>query len=336
MGLRIKKVPFILLIVLIIVSFIGICYNILLYINREKVSEEEVLITIPVGATTQEVGLLLGESEIISSSSGFVLCAKVMGKEKKIKAGRYVLKKGMGIKEVLNILIKGETKKLTVTVPEGLTIDEIAIIVAKQVKIDKEQFIKLAKDKKYTAGKGITGKNLEGFLYPDTYEFNYDVTEKEIIERFVGQFWTVFNDSLKERSEEIGFSVQEVVILASMIEEEAMLDSEKAIISQVYHKRLKLDRALECDATIQYALPSHKSRLLYKDLKIKSPYNTYLHKGLPPGPISNPGESAIIAALYPRDTDYLYYVAKGDGTHIFSRTAKEHMRAIARLHSGNK
>ena len=115
-----------------------------------------------------------------------------------------------------------------------------------------------------------------------------------------------------------------------------MIEKEKPIISQVYHKRLKLGRRLECDATVQYALPKHKSRLLYKDLKVKSPYNTYIHKGLPPGPIASPGKTAIIAALYPSNTEFLYYVAKGDGSHIFSKTAKDHNQTIAKLRRSNR
>jgi len=335
MSFEIKKVPRLLFFFLIFVSLIGICYNFLIFRwSKGEVSEEEVILIIPDGATAKNIGEILEEKEVITSSKRFVILAKLSGKEKNIKAGRYVFRKGMGMREVLKKLVKGETSAMLVTIPEGLTIDEVSVILEKELKIDRKEFLRLANDEKYAAGMGITGKSFEGFLYPNTYEFNYGITEKEVIERLVKEFWKVFNDSLKNRAEEIGFKVYEIVTLASMIEEEAMIEEELPIISQVYHKRLKLDRALECDATVQYALPKHKTRLLYKDLKIKSPYNTYSHKGLPPGPIASPGRSAIIAALYPADTDFLYYVAKGDGSHIFSKTAKEHRKAIVSVRKG--
>ncbi len=334
---KIKKFPKVFLFLLIVVTFTGILYNTIMFITSKKRGPgEEVLLIIPEGASAQRIGELLEENEIITSSKRFIFYAKITEKEKSIKAGRYAFNKGMGVREVLKKLVKGETSALSVAIPEGLRIDEVADILERELEIDKNKFLELSNDGKYAARMGITGKNFEGFLYPNTYEFNYGVTEKEILERLVREFWKVFNDSLKTRAKEIGFTVFEVVTLASMIEEEAMVEEEEPIISQVYHKRLKLDRALECDATVQYALPKHKSRLLYKDLRVKSPYNTYIHKGLPIGPIANPGKSALIAALYPSNTEFLYYVAKGDGSHIFSKTAKEHNQAIAKLRRNNR
>ncbi|MCK4234772.1 endolytic transglycosylase MltG [candidate division WOR-3 bacterium] len=337
MKLKIKKIPKVFIMFLIAVSIAGIFYNTIIFLNSRKfVSDEEIVIVIPEGATAKDIGEMLEEEEVIASSKRFTVFAKMAGKEKNIKAGRYIFHKGMGIRNVLQKLVKGETSALLVTIPEGLTMDGISIILEKELKIDREKFLKLANDKKFAARMGISGKNFEGFLFPNTYEFNHGITEKEVIERLLKEFWKVFNDSAKKRAKKIGFTVCEIVTLASLIEEEAMIDSEHPIISQVYHKRLQLNRALECDATIQYALPKHKSRLLYKDLKIESPYNTYLHKGLPPGPIASPGKSSIIAALYPADTDYLYYVAKGDGSHIFSKTAKGHYKAIESLRRNKK
>jgi len=332
MNSKIKKTPKLLFVLLLIVSFAGILYNAVVFIKYgRKSGGENVTVIVRDGMSARQIGEMLEQKEIVASGKRFVLIAKLTSREKKIKAGRYVFKKTEGARSVLAKLVKGETKTLLVTIPEGLTIKEISVILEKSLGIDGKKFLRLASSKKYAANMGVTGKNLEGFLFPDTYEFNYGVTADEVAERVVKKFWKVFTDSRKIRAEKQGFTVNEIVTLASMIEEEAMLDREKPIISQVYHKRLKLDRALECDATVQYALPKHKSRLLYKDLKVKSPYNTYMHKGLPPGPISNPGKEAIIAALYPAKTNYLYYVAKGDGSHIFSLTAKEHQKAIRML-----
>ncbi|OQX56315.1 MAG: hypothetical protein B5M53_02175 [Candidatus Cloacimonas sp. 4484_209] len=300
MKYKAKKIPTFLILLLVIISIVGIWYNSFNSRRSERnYHPKAVEVIIREGMNAEGVGKVLEEKGIITSSREFVFFAKVMGDEKRIKAGRYTLSENMKTPEVLKKLVKGEISGLAVTIPEGLTINETADILATRLRINKGKFVRLANDEKFAARLGIPGKTTEGFLYPDTYEFNYDVTEEEIIKRLVNRFWKVFNDSLKKRAKEIGFSVYEVVTLASMIEKEAMLGNEKPIISQVYHKRLKLGRALECDATVQYILPKHKARLLYKDLKVKSPYNTYLHKGLPPGPIASPGKSSIIAVLYP-------------------------------------
>jgi UPF0755 protein len=327
-----KRIPRVLLFLLIIISVAGITYNLVHLFQQDKRAEgEEVEIIIPEGANARTVSKLLEEREVITSSKRFIIVAKVTGKEKRIRAGRYLMHKGMGVRLALDTLVKGATKPLRVTIPEGLTLEEISMLLEHSLDIDPVVFLSLAKDEKRARRMGIEQNDFEGFLFPNTYDFNHGVNEAEILERMVKEFWNTFDDSLKERAKEIEFTVYETVILASLIEEEAMLEREYATISQVYHKRLKLERALECDATVQYALPERKERLLYSDLKVDSPYNTYLHKGLPPGPIANPGKSALVAALYPANGDYLYYVARGDGSHIFSKTAKEHYQAIKSL-----
>lgn len=337
MKIRVKKIPRFLIILLVSVTIAGILLVAFAWIaelglSPWRESEGDVIhVVIPQGANAADIGKLLEKEGVISSDKKFVFLTKIKGSEKRIKAGRYEFHKDMAINEVLDKLVKGEIRPVVVTIPEGLTIKEIADIVQDQVDIDGKKFIELAKNSDFAKREGLEGKDFEGFLFPDTYHLKYGVTEKEIVKRLVKEFWSIFDDSLKRRCNKIGFSIQEVVILASLIEEEAMIEEEEPVISQVYHKRLKLNRALECDATIQYALPEHKSRLLYSDLKIKSPYNTYTHRGLPPGPICSPGKTAILAALYPADTDFLYYVAKGDGSHIFSKTAKEHNQAIRML-----
>ncbi len=324
-----------LLFILVVITIAGITYNLVhLFRAGRKVVGEEVEIIIPEGANARSVSELLEGQQVIPSARRFLIAAKITGQEKRIKAGRYVMHKGMGVQAALDKLVKGETKPLRVTVPEGLTVEEIAVLLEQALGIDGSVFLALAKDAKGARSMGIERNGFEGFLFPNTYDFNHGVSEEEVLKRMVKEFWQTFNDSMKQRAEDIGFSVYQTVILASLIEEEAMLEREHATISQVYHKRLKLSKALECDATIQYALGEHKERLLYSDLKIDSPYNTYLHRGLPPGPIANPGRSALIAALSPAESDYLYYVARGDGSHIFSKTAKQHYQAIERVRQG--
>ena len=326
--MNMKRIPKVLLLLLVAVSFVGMVYNVFFFMQtKERVLGEEVEIIIPEGANARAVSRMLEKQNVIPSARKFIIIAKFTGKEKRIKAGRYLFRKGMDERAVLSKLVKGETKPLRVTIPEGLTIEEIAELLSEALEIDGAIFLTFARDRKLARRMGIKRNDFEGFLFPNTYDFNHGVSEKKILERVVKEFWDNFDDSLKQRAREIGFSVYQTVI----IEEEAMLQREHATISQVYHKRLKLGRTLECDATVQYALPEHKPRLLYSDLKVDSPYNTYLYKGLPPGPIANPGRSALIAALYPAESEYLYYVARGDGSHIFSKTAKEHYQAIASL-----
>lgn len=327
-----KRIPKVLLFLLIVVSVAGITYN-LVYLLKggEGVGQEEIEVIVPEGASASTVSRILEEQGVIPSARRFTVIAKLTGNDKRIQAGRYLFRRGMGIRTVLGKLVKGETVPLRVTVPEGLTVEEIAELLSEVLGIDGSVFLSLARDEKRAQRMGIERNDFEGFLFPNTYHFNHGTGEEAVLESMVDEFWKNFDDSLKQRAKEIGFTVYETVILASLIEEEAMLQREHATISQVYHKRLRLGRALECDATVQYALPEHKSRLLYSDLKVDSPYNTYLHKGLPPGPIANPGRSALVAALYPAKSDFLYYVARGDGSHIFSKTAEEHYQAISSL-----
>jgi UPF0755 protein len=178
---------------------------------------------------------------------------------------------------------------------------------------------------------GVQANSLEGYLYPDTYFFTYGVQAPEVLRTLVGHFWKVYNDSLKARTEELGWTVHQVVTLASIVEGEARVDSERALISAVYHNRLKRGMLLQASPTVQFLLPDGPRRLLKRDLEIDSPYNTYRYPGLPPGPINNPGRKSLLAALWPAPVRYLYFVANGDGTHTFSYTLAQHLRAKRKL-----
>ncbi|RKY89252.1 endolytic transglycosylase MltG, partial [candidate division KSB1 bacterium] len=250
---------------------------------------------------------------------------------KKIRAGKFRLSKNLSNYSILLILCKGKPIDEKITIQEGLTSQKICSILKDTLEIDSTKFISLLTDKEFINELGIDADNLEGYLFPETYYFPCGISEKEIIKKMVGEFHKVFNDSLKKRARELNFSVHEIVTLASIIEGEAKIDDERNKISAVFHNRLKRRMRLQADPTIQYIIKDGPRRLLLKDLKIESPYNTYLHRGLPPGPICNPGKKSIIAALYPSCENYLYFVAKGDGSHIFSRTKKEHLKAKRNL-----
>ncbi|HID92624.1 MAG TPA: endolytic transglycosylase MltG [bacterium (Candidatus Stahlbacteria)] len=294
-------------------------------------NKEEIYIEIEKGESLNDIAKKLKDKDIIDNDTLFKLWARITGNSSKLKAGRYAFRKHAGIRTALKTLVEGKSLTIAVTIPEGYTLYEIAELFERKAGIDKDEFLSLAHDTSYIRRLGLRGNSLEGFLYPDTYFIYYGIGPSQVIEVMVRRFFKIFSDEFKQRSHDIGLSMEEVVTLASLIEKEAKLDSEKFIISSVYHNRLKMGRLLECDATIQYILPKRKERLLYKDLKIDSPYNTYLYPGLPPGPICSPGRTAIRAALWPRKTDYLYFVARGDGTHIFSKTLKEHIDAKRRV-----
>lgn len=271
----------------------------------------------------------LYEKRIIKHPFWFKFLAKITGKERKIKAGYYIFEKPVSNWAVLKKLVEGSSIDIKVTIPEGSTICEIAEILKEKIDLDVDKFLSLTKDTLYIKklrdnGFEINSNTLEGYLFPDTYLIPYGEEASEIIFRMVSKFFEIFTDEFKNRAKEINMSINEVVILASLIEKEAVYEDEKPIISDVYHKRLKKNIPLQCDATIQYILPKRKPNLTYSDLKKDSPYNTYLYKGLPPTAIGSPGKSSILAALYPQKTPYWYFVARGDGHHIFSETLKKH------------
>lgn len=273
----------------------------------------------------------LNQAGLTRGGNGIRLISKITGKDRHIQTGRYDFQKGVTPYSVFRKITQGDVTLREVTIPEGLTIKEIAGLLKKGLDIDSAQFVNLATDDKVTKDLGIPADNLEGYLFPDTYRFSWGTTSEEVIHILVEQFQKTFNDTLRKRAEEIGFSLAKVVTLASMIEEEAKDGKERELISAVYHNRLKRGMLLQCDPTVIYALPGLDRPLLLDDLEVDSPYNTYKHPGLPPGPICNPGKASLKAALYPVDVDYLYFVAQGDGTHIFSTTLRQHNNARLKI-----
>ena len=280
------------------------------------------------GLTSKEIGKALESKNLIRSSLFFLLAVKVLGTEERIRAGRYRLPDSESTLSIIDRLIEGGYITQNVTIPEGLTRSAIADILEDKLDLDKERFLKLSDDSTFCSSLGIEAQNLEGYLFPDTYNFDSHSDEEAVLRRMVGRFKDVFVDSLKDRARELGFSTHQIVTLASTIEREAAVSQERAIISAVFHSRLRLKMRLDADVTLEYVLGR---RMTTQDKKLRSPYNTYKYRGLSPGPIANPGKGPILAALYPEDVDYLYFVARGDGTHVFSRTNREHINAKNRI-----
>ena len=298
---------------------------------HEDIAVDPVYIKVRAGATLKMIAETLATNGIISNADDFVFTTKLFRNVKKLRAGGYHLYKGTSSYKAMKLIATGKVSTVTVVIPEGLSSYEIASIFSKKLELDSTKIVNLINDKKIISSAGINANSLEGYLYPDTYAFFWGATEKEAIQTLLNEFQKKFTDSLKQIVMEKGWTVHKILTLASIIEGEAMIDNERPIISAVYHNRLKHGIPLQADPTIQYIIPDGPRRLLKRDLAIDSPYNTYLHPGLPPGPVNNPGINSIRAAIDPADVEYIYFVAKGDGSHIFSRTLKEHLTAKAKF-----
>ncbi|EOD00124.1 endolytic transglycosylase MltG [Caldisalinibacter kiritimatiensis] len=295
----------------------------------------EVTIVIPKGSSTSKIALILKENNLIRNELLFKFLCKVDGIDGKLKAGKYKLDNGMTPKEILNKLVEGGVLKETVkfTIPEGFELREIADRLANQRIVNKEEFLSMCEDISYFSDEFNflnelpNNTTLEGYLFPDTYEVYKDATEEEIIRKMLKRFDEVYNEDIIKKAKQLDMTINEVITLASIIEREAQVDSERPLISAVFHNRLNIGMKLQSCVTVQYALGERKQSLTYDDLEVESKYNTYLYKGLPPGPIASPGAASIEAAVKPADVDYIYFVANGDGTHTFTDNYKEFLKA---------
>ncbi|MBN2407683.1 MAG: endolytic transglycosylase MltG [Elusimicrobia bacterium] len=277
---------------------------------------EKKILEIRPGATAVEVARLLREEGIIKKQGMFLSFIRLAGSAKKIKAGIYSFRTSENYLSIMRKLVRGSGIYIKVTIPEGFTTEQVAErLLEYGVITDSAAFVKKVLD-----------NNLRGYLFPETYYFAPNGSMDGIIHSMTDEFYKVFDDTYKKRAEELGFTVDQAVTLASLVEKEAKVPSERPVISAIFHRRLKTRKYLESCASVQFALGKHKERLRYKDLEVDSPYNTYRRFGLPPTPICNPGRQSIRAALYPAGTDYLYFFAKGDGSHVFSADYESHLR----------
>lgn len=295
-------------------------------------------ITVPRGAGFRAVADTLEARGLISSRAWLRVLASVRGQDRALKPGVYDLPRGSSAWAILDLLTRGEGVTVRVTVPEGLTLDETAALLASRLNLPAESLLAAAAQPGVLARLGPGIPDAEGFLAPETYTLPALVTPGEVIDAMVAQFlagWDpAWDDSLAAR----GLTRLEAVTLASIVEGEARTDAERPVIAGVYLNRLRLGMPLQADPTIQYALQRSRgrrtARVLYKDLEIDSPWNTYRYRGLPPGPINSPGLRSLRAVMEPAEVPYLYFVADGDGKHVFSRSYQEHLRAVAQVRRG--
>jgi len=272
------------------------------------------LVTIEQGMAARRVADLLKIEGLISSKNYFLFLLRLKSAKARIKAGVYEIDSKESTWRIINRLVSGRTKKIKLTIPEGFTARQIGQLIEEKGLGRRKRFLKI-----------VEQRGVEGYLFPETYFVEYDISEEEIIDAMVDQFNKLFTKEMEEKVKKFNFTKRDTVILASMIEKEAARDEERPLISGVFHNRLRKHWYLESCATVQYALGEHKEKLTYEDLKVDSPYNTYNHFGLPPGPICNPGLASIKAALYPAETDLMFFVAEGEGTHGFSKYYGQHL-----------
>jgi len=304
----------------------------ILSVNNREVNSS--VITIEKGMSLNSVSRLLLENEIIINQNIFKLKVITRGLASKIPTGRFLIDGKISDAILIDLIFNKGPIKLKLTIPEGSQSKNLFKDINTLLNTDYD-FNKYFNSTEILEQYNVDASSLEGYLYPDTYYLYHDSSPEEIIDILLSEFWKKFDENLQDRANQLGFSVHEVVTLASIIEGEAMLDSERSTISSVYHNRLKINMKLQADPTIQYIIPGPPKTLSNRDLRIKSDYNTYQNYGLPPGPINNPGIASIKAALYPEDTNFLFFVAQGDGSHAFTTNEKDHEEA-KRIYKINK
>lgn len=294
-------------------------------------ADHTVIVRIPEGSSFNAVLDTLAEAGLIGSRTAFKMLAMSSDADGRIRPGTYKFQEGISAPELLNALVEGRsTVRVKVTFPEGVTLRRVASIASREAGCDSAAIVRLGADRTFLRSIGVNAASAEGYLMPDTYFIYWGEQPQVLLKRMAELHRKFYTAGLRQRAEAIGLTPYEALILASIVEGEAVVDSERPIIAGVYLNRLRRGMKLEADPTIQYLFVNGPKRLLYRDLEIDSPYNTYRNKGLPPTPINNPGRASIRAALYPASHDYLFFVAKADGSgaHTFTRNGREHEQAV--------
>lgn len=268
----------------------------------------------------------LTDREIVTSPWLFSKVGIVIGLDHRVIPGRYDFSRRLSNFDILRKLWRGEIAVMSVTVPEGYSLKQIGDLLHQRCGTSREMFDSLVRDSVYLAGQGVMAGFAEGYLFPETYRFEWGISAREAIEAMIGQLLVRLEESLLARSDTMGYSLHELLTMASIIEREGFFHDEYGTIASVYYNRYRTGMKLQADPTVIYGMGGLDRDLLVKDYQFPSAYNTYLHRGLPPTPICSPGMAAIRAALYPDSTEYLYFVADGRGRHRFNRTYQEHVQ----------
>jgi UPF0755 protein len=292
------------------------------------------LVEIKRGQKLRSIAANLERAEVVRSAAALILYARLTGAASRLQPGDYRFAGQETVGQILGHLVSGESIAITVTIPEGLTVRQIGQRLEMARLVCDWNFVHAARTSRLTRALGLPPPGIEGYLFPATYRFTPTATSDDILAALLGRFFEQISPGVEQRAFRMGLTLQQLVTLASIIEKEAKVPAERPLIAGVFYNRLRLHIPLQSDPTAQYSLDGVTGRAV-DAVHTGSAFNTYNFAGLPPGPIANPGWDSIHAALYPTPTDYLYFVARKDGTHVFSRTLKEHDRAIASLRKVN-
>jgi UPF0755 protein len=294
---------------------------------------DPVRFTVARGSGVSAVADTLAAREIIDWPEIFRLYSRTQGASRSIKPGVYEVRRGTAWGEILRKLVLGDVVTMTVVVPEGWTAAQIGARIAAATGSPPDSVMSYLLSDSVAAALGVPGPTLEGYLYPATYQFPLGTPYEAVARALVNRYLRVWTPEMRARADSLEMSKREVMTLASIVEKEAKRWEERDTIAAVYHNRLRIGMPLQADPTVQYALGEHQTRLLYSHIDdvAENPYNTYTHRGLPPGPIASASEGAIRATLHPADVDFLYFVARRDGSHVFTRSLAEHNAAKARI-----
>lgn len=309
----------------------------LLVSSPAKLPPEERTVLIPRGSSLPAIAKRLHGAGLVKSPWRFLLAARLSGASTKLQAGEYILSTGLSPRQLTQALVEGRTVEVGVTVPEGLTVREVGGILERAGLAEAEEIERLATDGPFLASVGIEASSIEGYLHPETYRFRKGVGARSALAAMVKSTLALFDREALSHAAELGLSLHEVLVLASIVEKETAVEDERPRIAAVFLNRLHRSIPLQADPTIIYALgEAFDGNLTRAHLNLDSPYNTYLHPGLPPTPIANPGRASIEAVLKPADVEDLYFVAKPDGSHHFSSSLRDHQRAVRRYQVGRR
>ena len=302
----------------------------------QKPHGQSTRVIIPRGATFANAADSLSKANLVGWKKVFRLYARVTGGDRNIKPGTYLLKHGTPWKDIISALNGGHGLVNTITIPEGYSIAQITPLLARTLKVPADSVTAAVRDTSLLARLDVPASTMEGYLFPDTYAFPVGTTARQAVREMVYDFERRWKPEWDARAADLKINRNDLVTMASIVEREARLPEERPVIAAVYYNRLQKGMLLQADPTVQYALGHHVGRVLYKDLTTESPYNTYTHKGLPPGPIASPGVASLAAAANPATVPYLYFVAGTDGHHEFRTTLQEHTSAIRQVRATTK
>jgi len=288
------------------------------------------------GTSFQEISRDLAREGLLRFPEFFSFLARLSNRDQNVRAGVYLFDSSWSPKKILDALCQGRVLLRKVTIPEGLSVQQISMLLECAGLAAPPEVMDASADPAFLMELGLEGQSLEGFLFPDTYCFADGLSIREILRHMVGRFRDVYDREVRPRQEAMGLSVLETVILASIVEKETGNEEEKRLVASVLHNRLAMGMPLQCDPTVIYGIEGFDGNLTREHLATHTPYNTYTVVGLPPGPIANPGVEALRAVVEPAETSYLYFVSKNDGTHFFSNSLEEHNEAVRRYQRGGQ